>query len=225
MSLNQGTIRFSAALMIFAVSIGAVSGALVSYAIVSRQINNLQNQVSTLQVQLTDRTYTQDIYLSPENVSLAKLYEEIKYSVVTIRGIMQQTSFIGSYYAEVQGSGFVYNFTGQMVILTNHHVVNNAANVTVTFVDGDGYTATVLGSDPYEDLAILSVDAPKSEFRPLEIVSSQMLKVGDPVIAVGNPYGLSGSMTAGIVSQLGRTMTEETHKSDSSSKTHSSKFG
>ena len=114
MSLNQRTIRFSAALMIFAVSIGAVSGALVSYAIVSRQINNLQNQVSTLQVQLTDRTYTQDIYLSPENVSLAKLYEEIKYSVVTIRGIMEQTSFIGSYFAEVQGSGFVYNFTGQM---------------------------------------------------------------------------------------------------------------
>ena len=75
------------------------------------------------------------------------------------------------------------------------------------------------------DLAVLSVDAPKSEFRPLEIANSQMLKVGDPVIAVGNPYGLSGSMTAGIVSQLGRTMTEETHKSDSSSKTHSSKFG
>ena len=197
--------------MIVAVSIGAISGGLVSYAIVSRQINNLQNQVSTLQVQLTDRTYTQNIiYVSPENVSLAKLYEEIRYSVVTIRGIMEQTSFIGSYYAEVQGSGFVYNFTGQMVILTNHHVVNNAANVTVTFVDGDGYTATVLGSDPYEDLAVLSVDAPKSEFRPLEIVSSQMLKVGDPVIAVGNPYGLSGSMTAGIVSQLGRTMTEET---------------
>jgi S1-C subfamily serine protease len=60
------------------------------------------------------------------------------------------------------------------------------------------------------DLAVLSVDAPKSEFRPLEIANSQMLKVGDPVIAVGNPYGLSGSMTAGIVSQLRRTMTEET---------------
>ena len=105
MSLNQGTNRFSAALMIFAVSVGAVSGALVSYAIVSRQINNLQNQVSTLQVQLTNPTYTQNIiYVSPDNVSLANLYEEIRYSVVTIRGVMEQTSFIGSYYAEVQGS-------------------------------------------------------------------------------------------------------------------------
>jgi S1-C subfamily serine protease len=150
------------------------------------------------------------IHVLSGNVSLANLYEEIRYSVVTIRGIMEQTSFMGSYYVEVQGSGFVYNFTGRTVILTNHHVVDNAINVTVTFVDGDGYTATVLGSDPYEDLAVLSVDAPKSEFRPIEIVSSQMLKVGDPVIAVGNPYGLSGSMTTGIVSQLGRTMTEET---------------
>jgi 2-alkenal reductase len=67
----------------------------------------------------------------------------------------------------------------------------------------------VLGSDPYADLAILSTDAPTSEFKPLEIVSSSTLEVGDLVIVVGNPYGLAGSMSIGIVSALGRTITEE----------------
>ena len=79
----------------------------------------------------------------------------------------------------------------------------------MTFINGNGYAAAALGSDPYADLAVLSTDAPQSEYKPLEIVSSSTLKVGDPVIAVGNPYGLAGSMTTGIVSALGRTITEE----------------
>jgi 2-alkenal reductase len=81
--------------------------------------------------------------------------------------------------------------------------------LTITFINGDGYAATVLGSDPYADLAVLSVNAPSYEFKPLEIVSSSTLKVGDIVVAVGNPYGLAGSMSIGIVSALGRTITEE----------------
>jgi S1-C subfamily serine protease len=88
-------------------------------------------------------------------------------------------------------------------------VVQNAVNITITFIDGDAYAATVLGSDPYADLAVLSTDAPQSEYKPLEIVDSSTLSVGDPVIAVGSPYGLAGSMTTGIVSALGRTITEE----------------
>jgi len=121
-----------------------------------------------------------------------------------------QYDFFGRpYYTQVQGSGFAYNFTGQMVIITNYHVVNDAINITVTFINGKGYTAVALGSDPYADLAVLSTDAPQSEYKPLEIVSSSTLKVGDPVIAVGNPYGLAGSMTTGIVSAVGRTITEE----------------
>jgi S1-C subfamily serine protease len=96
-----------------------------------------------------------------------------------------------------------------MVIVTNYHVVQEAINITVTFVDGNGYAAEVLGSDPYADLAVLSTNAQQSEFAHLEIASSSMLEVGDQVIAVGNPYGLAGSMTTGIVSALGRTITEE----------------
>jgi S1-C subfamily serine protease len=96
-----------------------------------------------------------------------------------------------------------------MVIITNYHVVQDAINITITFINGNGYAATVLGSDPYVDLAVLSTDAQQSDYKPLEIVSSSALEVGDPVIAVGNPYGLAGSMTTGLVSALGRTITEE----------------
>jgi S1-C subfamily serine protease len=110
----------------------------------------------------------------------------------------------------VQGSGFIYNFTGQMVAITNYHVVEDVLNITVTFINGNSYEAAVLGSDPYADLAVLSANASQSEYKPLEIVSSYQLEVGDPVIAVGGPYGLAGSMTTGIVSALGRTITDET---------------
>jgi len=96
-----------------------------------------------------------------------------------------------------------------VVIITNYHVVQDTINITVTFINGNGYAATVLGSDPYADLAVLSIDAQQSECSPLEIVSSLTLEVGDPVIAVGNPYGLAGSMTTGIASALGRTITED----------------
>jgi S1-C subfamily serine protease len=95
------------------------------------------------------------------------------------------------------------------MVTTNYHVVNSAINLTVTFTDGNTYTASVIGSDAYADLAVLSVDAPQDEFIPLEIANSSALEVGDPVIAVGNPYGLAGSLTSGIVSALGRTITED----------------
>lgn len=78
-------------------------------------------------------------------------------------------------------------------------------------MNGNAYSATVLGSDRYADLAVVDVNAPEQEFKPLPMVSSSLtLKVGDPVIAIGNPFGLTGSMTVGVVSQMGRTITEET---------------
>jgi S1-C subfamily serine protease len=110
----------------------------------------------------------------------------------------------------VQGSGFIYNFANRIVVLTNYHVVQGTSNISVTFSDGNGYSATVLGTDAYSDLAVLSVNAPASEFKPIEIVSSSTLRVGEPVIAIGNPYGLVGSLTTGVVSAVGRTITEDT---------------
>jgi len=128
------------------------------------------------------------------------MYEKVRDSVVLIIG----TTSTGG----VQGSGFVYDYDGTMVVVTNYHVVHDTTSVSITFSNGNGYKATVNGTDPYADLAVLSVDA-EDEFKPLEVVSSSTLRVGDPVIAIGNPYGLVGSMTTGVVSALGRTITEE----------------
>jgi S1-C subfamily serine protease len=198
-----------------------VTGGLVGYAVsnltISGNVSDLQSQVSTLQgqvsnLQSTSNPVTQNsTYIIGENASLAPLYAEVQDSVVVIRGLTVQYDVFGrAYYSQVQGSGFIYNFTGQMVVITNYHVVEDVQNITLTFINGDSYEATVLGSDPYADLAIISTNAPQNEYKPLEIVSSSTLEVGDPVIAVGGPYGLAGSMTTGIVSALGRTITDDT---------------
>lgn len=210
--LQKSKVTRISAVVIVGIFAAGLLGYLVGYLTISERISDLQNQLSTLQEQVSNLQSTQNAtfqnitYVLGENASFSQLYEQIKDSVVVIRGVKVHYGPWGPYYTQVQGSGFVYNFTGKMIILTNYHVVNNAINITVTFMNGNGYAATVLGSDPYADLAVLSTDAPQTEYHPLEIVSSSTLKVGDPVIAVGNPFGLAGSMTIGIVSQLGRTM-------------------
>ena len=197
---------------------GGIVGGLTSYSTTSEKIDNLQNQVTTIQQQLSQVQPTQNIdyqnvtVVSEDNVSVSQLYAQVEESVVVIRGMMlSQYNFFGEeYYSQIQGSGFVYNFMGQNVIVTNYHVVDGAVNITVTFANGNAYTATALGSDPYAELGVLSVDAPEEEFVPIEVASSTSLQVGDPVIVVGTPYGLAGLMSAGYVSALGRTLTAET---------------
>ena len=205
--------RISTILIVVVVTASLFAGGLLGYSIGS---SNLQNQLSTLREQISNLQSTQNVtyhdvtYFLDQNASLSALYEQVKESVVVVQGvIVEYDIFHRAYYTQVQGSGFVYNFTNQMVIITNYHVINSASNITVTFTNGNGYAATALGSDPYADLAVLSTDAPQNEYQPLEIVSSSTLEVGDPVIAVGTPYGLAGSMTTGIVSALGRTITED----------------
>jgi S1-C subfamily serine protease len=188
----------------------------------SSQISDLQAEVSNLEKQVSELqsasnssfqnvTYENTTYVLGDNFSLSQLYQQVKSSVVVIEGIIVEYDFFGQpYYAQVQGSGFVLNSTGQPVIITNYHVVDGAINITATFIDGDSYPAKVIGSDPYADLAVLSTNASQEEYKPLEITSSSTLSVGDPVLAVGTPYGLAGTVTTGIVSALGRTITEST---------------
>ena len=213
--------RFSTALIVIIIITSLLAGGIIGYSIsnltISGSVNDLQNQISALHEQISnlqsapDATGQNNTYIIGENASLASLYSEVKDSIVVIRGLtVQYDIFQRAYYSSVQGSGFIYNYEGQMVVITNYHVVEDAINVTVTFINGDGYAATLLGSDPYADLAVLSTDAPQSEYHPLEIASSSTLSVGDSVIAVGGPYGLAGSMTTGIVSAMGRTITDET---------------
>ena len=208
--------RTSTLLVVIIVVVSLVAGGLFGYlschSATSVEIGNLQNQLSALQEQIVNVQSAQNVtVISGENVSVSQLYEQVKDSVVVIRGMIEQHDIFGRpYYTQVQGSGFVYNFMGQTVVVTNYHVVGDAINITVTFANGNAYTATVLGSDPYAELAVLSADAPQQEYKPLEIVSSSTLKVGDPVMVVGTPYGLAGSMSTGFVSALGRTLTAET---------------
>ena len=205
--------RYTGSLLIglvaVALVVGLLAGGIVSYSATMQEIRRLQdqlssfeNQFSSLRNQIAELGKENVIYVVQDNFSLSDLYEKVKDAVVVIRGVV-----VGGV---VQGSGFLYNFEGQPVIITNFHVVNGAGEITVTFRDGNTYPATVLGTDPYADLAVLSTSAPNTEIRTLEIVSSSTLKVGDTVVAVGNPYGLTGSMTVGIVSQLGRTLQEST---------------
>jgi S1-C subfamily serine protease len=215
------TSRFSATLIVIIIVLSLITGGLVGYSVsnlaVSSRVGDLQNQISALQGQVSNLqstpygAYQNGTYIIGENASLAPLYAEVQDSVVVIRGItVQYDLFNRAYYSQVQGSGFVYNFTGQMVVITNYHVVQDVQNITVTFLDGNSYAAEVLGSDPYADLTVLSTNASQSEYKSLEIISSSTLEVGDAVIAVGGPYGLAGSMTTGIVSALGRTITDDT---------------
>jgi S1-C subfamily serine protease len=188
---------------------GLLVGGIATYYLNYQEANSLSQEVAVLESKLSvlsgmgqNVTY-QNITVYQDSTALASIYMNVRDSIVLIIGTTSS--------GEVQGSGFVYNLSGRMVVITNNHVVSDTNHLSVTFSNGNGYEATVLGTDPYADLAVLSVnDAPASEFKPIEIVSSSTLRVGDQVVAIGNPYGLVGSLTTGIVSAVGRTIVEDT---------------
>ena len=198
--------RSSTSVMALVLVAGLLIGGLVTSFIFYMEIDGLNKEISGLKSQVSNlwgqQNYTvQNITLYQNGTALRQLYDSVKDSIVLVHGTVSNGS--------VQGSGFVYNFTNTMVVITNNHVVHGTTSVSVTFSNGNGYAANVTGTDPYADLAVLTVNAPASEFLPLEIVGSSMLRVGDPVVAIGNPYGLVGSLTTGVVSALGRTISEE----------------
>jgi S1-C subfamily serine protease len=189
----------------------------------SATISSLQSSVSSLQAsnnqlqsQLAAASTASmgNASVSP-SINAEQIYAAASSSVVTLEGneLVTATDLFGSQ-TEVEtilGSGFVISYTGQYYIVTNDHVVNGVSNITATFSDGDSYPVTVVGTDAYSDLAIVTVPtAPTSEFTPIQLVSSNNVVVGQPVVVIGNPYGLSGSITFGIISQLGRTIEEAT---------------
>ncbi len=102
------------------------------------------------------------------------------------------------------GSGFILDTEGHVV--TNNHVVDGASQITVNFSDGSSYPATVVGKDANSDLAVIKVEAPADLLKPVTLADSDQLKVGQMAIAIGNPYGLEGTMTVGIISALGRSL-------------------
>jgi S1-C subfamily serine protease len=103
-----------------------------------------------------------------------------------------------------QASGFVWDTNGD--IITNNHVVDGASRITVTFYDGTTVDATLVGTDPDSDLAVIKVNVPASQLHPVKVADSNQLKVGQLAIAIGNPFGLQGTMTVGFISGLGRVL-------------------
>ncbi|NIO21061.1 MAG: trypsin, partial [Candidatus Aenigmarchaeota archaeon] len=126
----------------------------------------------------------------------SSVYELVKESVVEIRAFVQ--TLFGQ--SGATGSGFIVDRQGHIV--TNAHVVRDSESIEVAFHDGTILSATLVGLDVYSDLAILRVEAPSHLLEPVVLGDSTVLSIGDPVLAVGNPFGLSGSLTSGIVSQL-----------------------
>ncbi|MGH2996528.1 MAG: S1C family serine protease [Gaiellaceae bacterium] len=139
--------------------------------------------------------------------SLGEIYRRAAPGVVelTIDGASegeQEQDFFGLPPPGRSGSGFVIDDDGHIV--TNHHVVDGADTVGVTFANGDEGTARVVGSDPSSDIALLELEDAVGDLTPLEFGSTTSLEVGDPVVAIGSPFGLEGTLTAGIVSALDR---------------------
>jgi S1-C subfamily serine protease len=123
----------------------------------------------------------------------------------TSRGVVEIAASGGAGGQSAQGSGFVVDEDGDIV--TNQHVVAGASVISVRFWNGVQLDATLVGADPSTDLAVIRVDAPRSLLRPLRLADSSAVDVGDPVLAFGSPFGLEGTVTAGIVSALHRKMT------------------
>ena len=137
-------------------------------------------------------------FFAKKNLTLIELFEKSEEGVVKIK--VERISSQGD--TVDMGSGFVYDNLGH--IITNAHVVADANKATVTFLDGSQYSAEIIGKDKFTDIAVIKVSEKPRLLHPLQIGDSSLLQVGEQVAAIGNPFGLSGSMTSGIVSQMGR---------------------
>ena len=147
--------------------------------------------------------FVEEPKLTGDILSLTEIFERSELGVVSIT--VTKSSEQGD--TNAVGSGFVFDKAGH--IITNNHVVENTKKISVTFIDGTSYNAEVVGTDPYADIAVIQLDVNPEKLHPLPIGDSSKLRVGEHITAIGNPFGLSGSMTSGIVSQLGRLLSAQ----------------
>lgn len=179
--------------------------------------NSYNNHYPTIAAAQRQQEQTNSIETPIKNVtlpassssSLTNIFKQAENSVVQITSKVSNTKDIPILLRGQStrlGSGFVYDNQGHIV--TNNHVVDSAKTVDVTFVDGNTYSAKVVGSDHSSDIAVLQIldNFPAENVAPLIFANSSRLQVGEQVIAIGNPFGLRGTMTTGIVSQIGRLL-------------------
>ncbi len=143
--------------------------------------------------------------LDAQDALLTSLYGQANSAVVYIEVLVRQG---GGFQPLSSGSGFIIDQEGHAV--TNNHVVEAADALQVVLADGSVvHDVEVVGRDPYSDIAVIRIDAGSDELVPLKLGDSDLLKVGQRVIAIGNPFGLQGTMTSGVVSAVGRTLTSQ----------------
>jgi putative serine protease PepD len=169
-----------------AACIGAGGGA-VAYSIFTDHGNTVVRQVTVQNAQPV---------ASGSPLSVNSIYQR------AYRGVIEIT--VRTAGGSAEGSGFVYDSSGRIV--TNQHVVDGAQSISVRFWNGKTYSAQLVGSDSSTDLAVIKVNAPDSQLYPLTLGSSSKLGVGDPVVAIGSPFGLEETVTSGIVSALHRSI-------------------
>ncbi len=174
------------------------------YTTIQTQYTGLQTQLHEAQqeIQLLNQQLQIAEYINlTHNLPIPQIFQLLNESIVLI-----QTKIYSGFELvdHAQGSGFVYDKNGH--IITNDHVVQDADEITVTFTTGNREKATLLGRDPYSDIAVIKVTLPPETLHPVVLGNSSTLIVGEPVVAIGNPFGLSNTITAGIVSQVGRDL-------------------
>ena len=143
--------------------------------------------------------------LTEEEKNNIAVYEKVADGVVNVTSTaMQLDFFFNAYPTQGSGSGSVIDAKGH--ILTNHHVVAEAQKLEVTLADGSKWPATLVGSDPESDLAVIKIEAPREKLKVVSMGDSRNLRIGQKVLAIGNPFGLQRTLTTGIISSLGRTI-------------------
>ena len=155
---------------------------------------------TTMQMQNEIDEINNIILTKSKTLSLIEIFEKSEPGVVRVNIQKNQTE---SERGGV-GSGFVFDKQGH--IITNAHVIKDATKTVVTFLDGRSYSAEIIGVDEYTDIGVIKVNADLKLLNPLSLGDSSNLQVGEPITAIGNPFGLSGSMTSGIISQMGRLL-------------------
>jgi S1-C subfamily serine protease len=191
-SSSKWAYAFAAILIILIVNTGVFAVAFLS---LQNQLEDMETTVTEQSSEIQDLQNQLEIFEVIDQTGLMPwptIYNQLKDSVVLI-----QTN-LGL------GSGFVYDTKGH--IITNHHVIEGADTIQVTFLDGNITSASAVGMDIYSDIAVIKVDSEVTTLQPVVLGASSELTVGDPVAAMGNPFGLSDTLTVGIVSSLERTM-------------------
>ena len=165
-------------------------------------IIQMQNEINENELQVQNQiNQINDIILEEsKSLSLIDIFEKAEPGVVRVNTQGNQTTNeTGGV-----GSGFVFDKKGH--VITNAHVIEGSTKTIVTFLDGRSYNAEIIGIDQYTDIGVIKVNADLKLLNPLSLGDSSSLQVGEPITAIGNPFGLSGSMTSGIISQMGRLL-------------------